>query len=153
MIDSRTTPVAVHLILQLGYFKAKHQFFQYNHEAVHDDLRHILGRYFPGTDLTAVNMPSRPTQYALQQSILELLGFRLCDNALRAELERRAQRTAMLSTQPIYILRESLSMLTKRPESLRGLLLKHSHKATSGSLAPAYAETGSARAEARARQY
>ena len=114
MIDSRTTPVAVHLILQLGYFKAKHQFFQYNHEAVHDDLRHILGRYFPGTDLTAVNMPSRPTQYALQQSILELLGFRLCDNALRAELERRAQRTAMLSTQPIYILRESLQYLNQQ---------------------------------------
>jgi TnpA family transposase len=81
---------------------------------VHDDLFHILGRYFPGTDLADVNMPSRPTQYALQQSILELLGFRSCDNALRAELERRAQRTAMLSTQPIYILRESLQYLNQQ---------------------------------------
>jgi hypothetical protein len=114
MLDSHTTSVAVHLILQLGYFKAKHQFFQYNHETVHDDLRHILGRYFPGTDLAVVNMSSRPTQYVLQQSILELLGFRLCDNALRTELERRAQRTAMLSTQPIYILRESLQYLNQQ---------------------------------------
>jgi hypothetical protein len=114
MIDSRTTSVAMHLTLQLGYFKAKHQFFQYNHDTVHDDLFHILGRYFPGTDLADVNMPSRPTQYALQQSILELLGFRSCDNALRAELERRAQRTAMLSTQPIYILRESLQYLNQQ---------------------------------------
>ena len=153
IVDFRTTSVAVHMTLMLGYFKVKHQFFQYNYETVHDDLRHILGRYFPGKDLAAVTIPSRPTQYALQQGVLELLGFRPCDNALRTEMERRAQRTAMLSTQPIYILRESLSMLTKRPESLRGLLLKHSHKATSGSLAPAYAETGSARAEARARQY
>jgi TnpA family transposase len=104
----------MHLTLQLGYFKAKHQFFQYNHDTVHDDLFHILGRYFPGTDLADVNMPSRPTQYALQQSILELLGFRSCDNALRAELERRAQRTAMLSTQPIYILRESLQYLNQQ---------------------------------------
>jgi TnpA family transposase len=114
MIDSRTTSVAMHLTLQLGYFKAKHQFFQYNHDTVHDDLFHILGRYFPGTDLADVNMPSRPTQYALQQSILELLGFRSCDNALRAELERRAQRTTMLSTQPIYILRESLQYLNQQ---------------------------------------
>jgi TnpA family transposase len=114
MIDSRTTSVAVHLTLMLGYFKAKHQFFQYHLESIQDDLRYILGRYFPGKDLAVVNMPSRPTQYTLQQSILELLGFRLCDNALRTELERRAQRTAMLSTQPIYILRESLQYLNQQ---------------------------------------
>lgn len=44
---SYTISVAVHLILQLGYFKAKRQFFVYAREAVTEDLEHILRRHFP----------------------------------------------------------------------------------------------------------
>jgi hypothetical protein len=42
-----TTSAAVHLVLQLGYFKAKRRFFAYEPAAVLDDLQHILRRYFP----------------------------------------------------------------------------------------------------------
>ena len=35
---ARTVSTAAHLALQLGYFKAKRQFFVYEQEAVHDDL-------------------------------------------------------------------------------------------------------------------
>ena len=42
-----TTSAAVHLVLQLGYFKAKRQFFVYARDEVLDDLRHILRCYFP----------------------------------------------------------------------------------------------------------
>jgi hypothetical protein len=34
-------PVAAHFVLQLGYFKAKQQFFVYEQGAVLDDLRYI----------------------------------------------------------------------------------------------------------------
>src|SRR5712692_9504514 len=44
---ARTASVAVHLTLQLGYFKAKRQFFLYGREAVLDDVRYILQQYFP----------------------------------------------------------------------------------------------------------
>ena len=46
-----TISVSVHLVLQLGYFKAKRQFFVYALEAVADDLEHILRRYFPARRL------------------------------------------------------------------------------------------------------
>jgi hypothetical protein len=39
----RTMSAAVHLILQLGYFKAKSQFFALAREAVMGDLEHIVG--------------------------------------------------------------------------------------------------------------
>jgi hypothetical protein len=39
-----TTSAAVHLVLQLGYFKAKQRFFAYERAAVLDDLQHILQR-------------------------------------------------------------------------------------------------------------
>jgi hypothetical protein len=43
-----TISVAVHLILQLGYFKAKRQFFVYAREAVTEDLEPHPSPSFPG---------------------------------------------------------------------------------------------------------
>ena len=37
--DSHTFSVAVHLILQFGYFKGKRQFFNYEQDSVLEDLR------------------------------------------------------------------------------------------------------------------
>lgn len=100
-IRQRTVPIAIHLALQLGYFRARRQFFDYELETVRDDLQYIERRHFPGTDLTGISQPSQPTRRALRNNILELSGYRLCDNAARAELARRAQRIAMRSTQPV----------------------------------------------------
>jgi hypothetical protein len=101
-----TTSAAVHLVLQLGYFKAKRRFFVYEHAAVLDDLQHILRRYFPERDLDTVKPLSKPTRLGQQEIVLDLFGYRLCDDAARADLERKARRIAMLSTQPVYVLRE-----------------------------------------------
>ncbi|WP_018310234.1 DUF4158 domain-containing protein [Cupriavidus sp. UYPR2.512] len=111
LVDSRSVAVAVHLILQLGYFKAKPQFFDYEPDDVQDDLSHILARYFPDRKPGTISVPSAPTQRGLQDIILELCNYRLCDADAKAELEHRAQRLAMLSTQPVYILREILQHL------------------------------------------
>ncbi len=105
---------AVHLILQIGYFKAKQQFFVYGREAVLDDLHYILQRYFPDQALDKIKTLSKPTRLEQQQIILQLFDYRLCDGEVKAALERKAQRVAMLSTQPIYILRETLQYLTNQ---------------------------------------
>ena len=57
-----TVSVAAHLTLQLGYFKAKQQFFDYGQEAVMEDLSHVLGERFPERDLPSIKTPSRPTR-------------------------------------------------------------------------------------------
>lgn len=110
----RTTSVAAHLILQLGYFKAKRQFFGYEAHDIIADMACILAAYFPDREIGDIKMPSRPTQGVLQQTILNLFDYRLCDGHIKAEIESKAQRTAMLSTQPVYILRESLQYLAHR---------------------------------------
>jgi hypothetical protein len=114
LVQSRTTSVAAYLTLQLGYFKAKQQFFEYDQDAIQDDLRYILCRHFPDKGAASISPPSTPTRRLLQHSILDLFGFQLCDSAAKAELERRAQRLAMLSTQPIFILRETLQYLKQQ---------------------------------------
>lgn len=113
-VDAHTTSVAVHLTLQLGYFKAKWQFFPYEQDAVSDDLCYILARYFPGKAFADLTRPSRPTRLAQQQIILKLFDYHLCDSAAKDKLERKTQRNARLSTQPIYLLREALQHLTNQ---------------------------------------
>lgn len=109
----RTASVAVHLILQLGYFKAKRQFFLYEFDDVADDIAFILEQYFPGRDIEAIKTISKPTRLEQHQTILKLFNYRACDSAAKADLERKAERIAMLSTQPLYILREALQYLTQ----------------------------------------
>ena len=45
---SRTITAGVHLVLQLGYFKAKAQFFVVSLDHARPDIDHIVKRYFPG---------------------------------------------------------------------------------------------------------
>ena len=59
--------MAVHLILQIGYFKAKRQFFIYAREVVTGDLEYILRRYFPARDIAETKAPSKPTRLEQQQ--------------------------------------------------------------------------------------
>jgi TnpA family transposase len=106
-----TISVAVHLVLQLGYFKAKRQFFVFEPEAVTDDVEHILRRYFLDRRLAEIKVLSKPTRLEQQRIILKLFDYRLCDAAAKTDLEQKAQRVAMLSTQPIFILREVLQYL------------------------------------------
>ena len=106
-----TDAAAVHMVLQLGYFKAKRQFFIYEPGTVCDDIRHITKRHLPGMDNVPIKALSKPTRLEQQQTILSLLSYRRCDGAAKAELEFKARRIAMLSNQPITILRESLQYL------------------------------------------
>jgi len=113
-VDAHTAQVAMHLILQFGYFKAKRQFFNYTLDSASEDLRHILDRHFPRWNGASIKMPSKPTRLAHQQAVLKLFDYRLCDIAAKEELERKAQRTAMLSSQPVHILRETLQHLSNQ---------------------------------------
>lgn len=110
--DIRTASVAAYLILELGYFKARRQFFAFEAHEVENDLLYILAAYFPGRTLVDIRFPSRPTRGSLQKTVLELFDYRLFGAQERSEIEARAERFAMLSTQPIFILREILQQLS-----------------------------------------
>ena len=115
IIDAaRTITAGVHLVLQLGYFKAKAQFFVVSLDHVRPDIDHILKRYFPGRQMAEVGVLSKPTRLAQQRIILGLLDYRLCGSEGRHALAAFAQRAAMLSTQPKFILREVLEHLASQ---------------------------------------
>lgn len=70
----------VHFILQLGYFKCKTTFFSFRFAQVRDDVKYIVGRYFPNAKLprTMVSSRTRVDQYS---SILKLLNTQPFDQA------------------------------------------------------------------------
>lgn len=68
----RTSSVAANLVLQLGYFKAKRQFFVYELEQVVEDLHYIAALYFPKIDLASIRPLSKPTRLDQQRIILNL---------------------------------------------------------------------------------
>lgn len=111
VIATKTFSVGVYLALELGYFKAKRQFFNFDQPMVIGDLQYLIERYFGGRS-DPFKLPSRPVRISHQRTILELLNYRICDKEVRAELESKAQRIAMLSTQPVFILRELLHYMT-----------------------------------------
>jgi len=109
-----TLSVAVHLILQLGYFKAKRQFFVYGLESVTEDAQHILERYFPARVIAEIKQPSRSNRLDQQRTVLKLFDYRSCGAGAKKELEEKARRMAMLSAQPVFILREVLQYLSNQ---------------------------------------
>ena len=48
LAPKKTLEGKIDLMLQIGYFKAKQQFFTYLFEDVPEDVSYILARYFPG---------------------------------------------------------------------------------------------------------
>ena len=72
-----TASAKAHFILQLGYFKAKRQFFAYPYDEVQEDLRHILGRNFLGRARSRINQLSKPTVSNTSRFILSLFNYTL----------------------------------------------------------------------------
>lgn len=108
----------IFLVLQLGYFKAKRQFFEIDVEAVREDVDHILERHFPALASKAhrrkgFELPTQNTRHQLQALVLQLLGFRPWSKAERDALTQRIQHIAMRSTQPRYLLREALQYVER----------------------------------------
>lgn len=104
----------LYFVLQLGYFKSKRIFFNFDADAVADDVSHIIGTYFPYDIGHEFKVPSKPTRINQQKLICQHFNFRRYDKHVRAELKDVARRVVHRSAKPIYILRELLSFLEKQ---------------------------------------
>ena len=70
-------PEQIYCLLQIGYFKAKHAFFNFSWQDVPlEDVAFVLQRYFPGKSL--IPIPLRKNEYYAQRhAIARLFGFHL----------------------------------------------------------------------------
>ncbi|EDD8833806.1 Tn3 family transposase [Salmonella enterica subsp. enterica serovar Mikawasima] len=84
----RNTRTRIHFILQLGYFKAKQQFFNLSFDEVSHDVQYIVSTYYSDTDTIRLKGAlSRKYRYRQQQIILSLFGYRNWSPQYTAETE------------------------------------------------------------------
>ena len=84
----RNTQTRVHFILQLGYFKAKQQFFSFALNEVSNDVQHIVATYYGDAD-AAFFKGALSRKYARnqRQAILSLFDYRSWSPHYTAEIE------------------------------------------------------------------
>jgi TnpA family transposase len=100
----------IYCILQLGYFKARQQFFVLDAEDVRVDVNYICQLHFPDYEID--NTISKDTRTKHQRLILDLCQYRLYGAIERQKLEAKAALLAKVSSKPIYIFRELMHFLT-----------------------------------------
>lgn len=110
--DQRKWPVErLHCLLQLGYFKAKHAFFNFDESDIPaEDIEFLLKRYFPG-DMVALRPLRRSERYAQRAEIAELFRYRIWSEADRPALLEKASLLAKRDVTPTFILIEVLAFL------------------------------------------
>ena len=109
----------IFFILQLGYFKARRQFFSVNLNETRQDIRFIQACYFPAYPI--VDLPiTKATRLKHQQLILSLFDYRYCQIEERQALYRKAQQSVRFSSRPINICRESIHFLQQQHIILPG---------------------------------
>lgn len=106
-----TKAAAIHLVLQLGYFKAKRRFFVVDPDSVNADVAYVIAQYFPSVEATALKPLTKPTRLKQQRVILSLYNYRPCGEREKVDVEEKARRSAMLSTQPVFVIRELIQYM------------------------------------------
>ena len=109
--ELRTFTAKTYFILQLGYFKAKKQFFLFDLQTVANDVAYILHRHFP--DVASLSDPtiSKPTRLAQQAEILRLFDYRMCSQEWKRKLQEKAGELVAIYTKPVYIFKELVNFL------------------------------------------
>ncbi|MFZ3579524.1 DUF4158 domain-containing protein [Virgibacillus sp. DJP39] len=110
----RSVNSRVHFILQLGYFKAKHQFFTFDLRDVKNDFQYILKQHFPDSRVTNLHSIDKSTRLKQQQLILELFHYRQCGAKEREHIEKKARQAVTVSSKPIFVFREIMNDLAEQ---------------------------------------
>ena len=112
----------IFFILQLGYFKARRQFFTLSMGRIAKDVNAIRTQYFPDSQPVA-NLVAKATRLKHQQTILTLFNYQYFSAKDQKELRIKAQQLARLSAKPIVICRELLQHLHQQNIVLPGYRL------------------------------
>jgi len=104
-------PSRLYSMVQLGYFKARQQFFVFRLREVDEDIRYLQERYFPTIRFQAVEI-AKGTRLKQQRAILALFHYRYCDAAARQHVTAKAQQAARVCAKPVYVFRELWQYLT-----------------------------------------
>ena len=75
--NGKNTSAKLYFILQYGYFKARHQFFNLHYKEIKEDVAFVMSQYFP-RDVTPQQLPTRKIQRSAKTDIMQYMEFKEC---------------------------------------------------------------------------
>jgi len=121
LLESKNTIASsVDLIIQLGYFKAKHQFFNFTLADVTEDAAYVLNRFYSGEKLHS-KIVSRTQRYRNQQAILQFMKMTLFNPADHIPLLlEKSQSLCRISNDPLFLFRGLFDFLKNNKITIPG---------------------------------
>ena len=110
----RSVSSQAYFVLQLGYFKAKHQFFVFDLQDVEEDFQYVLQEHFNNSALADLRPIDKSTRLRQQQMILELFSYRSCGTEEREQMRKKVRQAVTVSVKPIFIFREIMDFLSEQ---------------------------------------
>jgi hypothetical protein len=110
---TRSLASKLNFILQLGYFKVRHLFFNFELRDVSADAEFIRQKYFPAETTEFDNLPQIAINTLLnhRRLIAKLHNYQFCDRKMRNQIEKIARNSAKISSKPIFVFREIIHFL------------------------------------------
>ncbi len=125
LVNLRSLSSKLYFILQTGYFKSRHIFFNFEFTEVADDVEYVLQKYFPEQKQNPENFKAvaKSTKLIHQKTILQIHNYHQCGKSERQIIADKAGSFAKISAKPIYIFREIVSFLQEKLFVLPGYSL------------------------------
>ena len=135
--DCHAIKSRIFFILQLGYFKARRQFFVFDLDGVIQDIQFIQTSYYPGHP--AVNsLLAKDTRLKHQRLILKHFSYRYCHTKERQQVYQQTQQLIRFSARPITVCRDLILFLQQQQivlpayrflqETISEVLLNEQHR-------------------------
>jgi TnpA family transposase len=127
LVPKKSLASKVDLILQLGYFKAKHQFFNFAFENVKEDISYILNRYFPNKVLEKSKI-GRETKRLNQCCVINHFGYTLFNAPIHIPmLLKKSHGLCQISNDPIFVFRGLFDALKSNKITIPGYTTFQEH--------------------------
>jgi TnpA family transposase len=105
LIKNISPASGIYTILQLGYFKAKQQFFQVTYPEVQYDIHWIQYNYYPSKTIIK-KLPSRNIQTAIKNKIAKAMEYQTNTTMIKVYLIEQAKFFAKQYNDPAIIFKE-----------------------------------------------
>lgn len=119
LLQNKSPWLFVYSILQMGYFKAKQQFFTANSATIQADWRWISHQYFPSANLN-YKLPSRNAQAKIKNKIASFFGYQIDRTIIKKYLEKQAEYLTKQCNDPVILFKELFLHLKEKKMLLLG---------------------------------
>ena len=110
----------LYFLLQLGYFKAKNQFFAFSWQEITKDRKYLIRRYALLKSEVSKELPVKNTKMALQKTILDILKYRNFDQDESHWVAEKSLQLCRVHIQPRFVLTELLRLFENKKIVLPG---------------------------------